>query len=196
MSSSESNATQGLKIEIPYTVSMQTETIVFGGGCFWCTEAVFAMLKGVKSVDPGYAGGKTANPTYEQVSSGTTGHAEVVKIVYDPEQVAFEELLQVFFGSHDPTTLNRQGSDVGTQYRSAIFYTTPRQQQKAQHYIDVINKSATQRMVTEVTPLGTFYPAEDYHKKYFANNKQAGYCQLVIAPKVEKIEKKYKSLLK
>lgn len=179
-----------------YYVIMERETIVFGGGCFWCTEVVFKMLKGVKSVEPGYAGGKTPNPTYEQVSSGTTGYAEVVKIVYVPEEIAFEELLQVFFGSHDATTLNRQGNDVGTQYRSVIFYTTERQKQKAQHYIDVVNKSATQRIVTEVAPLTTFYPAEEYHKNYFANNAQAGYCQLVIAPKVEKVEQKYRRLLK
>jgi peptide-methionine (S)-S-oxide reductase len=154
------------------------------------------MLKGVQSVEPGYTGGKKPNPTYEEVSSGTSGHVEVVEIVYDPEQVAFEELLQVFFGSHDATTLNRQGNDVGEQYRSAIFYTTLRQQQKAQHYIDVLNKSATQRIVTTVEPLKEFYKAESYHKDYFANNRSAGYCQLVIEPKVEKVGKKFKSLLK
>lgn len=176
---------------------METETIVLGGGCFWCTEAVFLMLKGVKSVEPGYAGGHVRNPTYEQVSTGETGHAEVIKIVYDPNKLAFEEILRVFFASHDPTTLNRQGNDVGSQYRSAIFYTTPRQGEKAKHYIDVLNKSGVQRIVTEVTPLGdTYYPAEDYHKKYFENHKDAPYCELVIAPKVEKVGQKFKNLLK
>lgn len=181
---------------------METEEIVFGGGCFWCTEAVFKMLKGVHSVEPGYAGGHTENPTYAQVSEGTTGHAEVIKIVYDPDQIAFEELLQVFFGSHDATQLNRQGADVGTQYRSAIFYTTERQGQKAQHYVDMLNglqgagETGVRKIVTEVLPLEKFYPAESYHKDYFANNPQAGYCQLVIAPKVEKVEKKFGSLLK
>jgi peptide-methionine (S)-S-oxide reductase len=176
---------------------MDTETVAFGGGCFWCTEAVFTMLKGVVSVEPGYAGGSVKNPTYEEVSRGNTGHAEVVRVTYDPEQVAFAELLQVFFSSHDPTTLNRQGNDVGTQYRSAIFYTTESQKQKAEHYIAVLNKSqGVQKIVTEVAPLAVFYPAEDYHKEYFANNPQAGYCQLVIAPKVEKVGEKFRSLLK
>jgi peptide-methionine (S)-S-oxide reductase len=176
---------------------MDTETVAFGGGCFWCTEAVFKMFKGVVSVEPGYAGGTTKNPTYEQVSSGNTGHAEVVRITYEPEQVAFAELLQVFFSSHDPTTLNRQGADVGTQYRSVIFYTTESQKQKAEHYIAVLNKSqAVQRIVTEVAPLEAFYPAENYHQDYFANNPQAGYCQLVIAPKVEKVGEKFRGLLK
>lgn len=201
---------------------MDTEVVVFGGGCFWCTEAVFKMLNGVVSVEPGYAGGSVENPTYERVSSGNTGHAEVIRVEYDPEQVAFAELLQVFFGSHDATTLNRQGADVGTQYRSAIFYTTEAQKRKAEHYIEVLNKGGVQRIVTEVVPLEefylqasernegspsiseraqerkgfTFYPAENYHKDYFANNPTAGYCQLVVAPKVEKVAEKYKNLLK
>lgn len=176
---------------------MQTETVVFGGGCFWCTEAVFKMLKGVQSVEPGYAGGMVENPTYEQVSKGDTGHAEVTKVEYDPDQIAFEELLQVFFGSHDPTTLNQQGNDIGPQYRSAIFYTTERQKQKVEHYIAVVNKGlGARKIVTQVEELKKFYPAEDYHKDYFANNPQAGYCQLVIAPKIEKVEQKFKSLLK
>ncbi len=176
---------------------MDTETIVFGGGCFWCTEAVFSMLKGVQSVEPGYAGGEVPNPTYEQVSTGTTGHAEVIKIEYDPHEIAFEELLQVFFGSHDPTTLNRQGSDVGPQYRSAVFYTSERQKEKTEHYIMVMNKGlGVKKIVTEVAPLKKFYPAEDYHKNYFENNRGAGYCQLIIEPKVEKVGEKFRSLLK
>src|SRR4051812_38388526 len=121
---------------------METETIVLGGGCFWCTEAVFTMLRGVESVEPGYAGGRIANPTYEQISAGNTGHIEVIKIVYDPDKIAFEEILRVFFATHDPTTPNQQGNDIGPQYNSAIFYTTPRQQEKSQHYIDVLNKSS------------------------------------------------------
>ena len=173
------------------------ETIVLGAGCFWCTEAVFEMLKGVKSVEPGYTGGTTANPTYEQVCSGNTGHVEVAKIVFDLDELSFEELLQVFFSAHDATQVNGQGNDIGTQYRSAIFYTTERQRDKAQHYIDVLNKSAgVKRIVTTVEPLGAYYPAEDYHKKYYESHKDAGYCQLVIAPKVEKVQNKFKSLLK
>lgn len=176
---------------------MGHETIVLGGGCFWCTEAVFKMLKGVESVEPGYAGGHVLNPTYTQVSTGETGHAEVIKIVYDPDVLSFEELLQVFFSSHDATTLNRQGNDVGPQYRSAIFYTTERQREKSQHYIDVLNKSASVKpIVTEVTALTNYFPAEDYHKNYFERNQGAGYCQLVIAPKVEKVGEKFKNLLK
>jgi peptide-methionine (S)-S-oxide reductase len=177
---------------------MEHETIVFGGGCFWCTEAVFKMLKGVETVEPGYAGGSVNNPTYEQVSGGETGHAEVIKIVYNPDLIAFPELLQVFFGSHDATTLNRQGNDVGPQYRSAVFYTTERQKEQTEIYIKHLNMAqGVQKVVTEVTPLGdTYYPAEDYHKNYYENNKGATYCQLVIAPKVEKVEQKFKMLLK
>ena len=176
---------------------MDTETIVLGGGCFWCTEAVFLMLKGVVSVEPGYAGGSVANPTYEQVCTGNTGHIEVIRVVCKPDEIAFEEILRVFFATHDPTTLNQQGNDVGPQYNSAIFYTTPRQQEKAQHYIDVLNKSGfVKPTITEVRPLDIFYPAEDYHKNYYARNKSAGYCQVVIAPKVEKVTKGFSSLVK
>lgn len=184
---------------------VDNETIVFGGGCFWCTEAVFQMLKGVKSVEPGYAGPSASSGqavTYEYVSTGKTPYIEVIKIVYNPDEIAFEELLRVFFATHDATTIDRQGNDVGPQYNSAIFYTTPRQQEKAQHYIDVINKAGhVQPIVTKVRPLGSppaggFYPAEDYHKNYYERNKSAGYCQLIIAPKVEKVEQKFKALLK
>ena len=182
-----------------------TERIVLGGGCFWCTEAVFTMLKGVKSVEPGYAGPATATaPTYEQVSTGKTPYVEAIEIVYDPDQLAFEEILQVFFASHDSTTLNQQGADVGPQYASVIFYTTPRQQEKSQHYIDVLNKGGyvhpadggARPIVTRVEMLQAFYKAEDYHKNYFERNKSAGYCQVVIAPKVEKVGEKFKHLLK
>lgn len=155
------------------------------------------MLKGVEAVEPGYAGGHVPNPTYLEVSTGDTGHAEVVRVTYNPDEVSFEELLQVFFSSHDATQVGGQGNDVGPQYRSVIFYTTERQKEKAEHYISLLNKSfGAVPTTTEVEPLQTFYPAEDYHKDYFANNKGAGYCKLVIVPKVEKVEQKFKSLLK
>jgi len=173
-----------------------TEEVVLGGGCFWCTEAVFLMLKGIVSVEPGYSGGKVANPTYEQVSAGNTGHIEVIKVVYQPDLLSFEEILQVFFETHDPTTPNRQGNDVGPQYHSAIFYTTERQLQKAEHYIKVIAGRYTKPIVTTVAPLKNFYKAEDYHQKYYANHQGAGYCQVVIDPKVEKVKQKFKDLLK
>jgi peptide-methionine (S)-S-oxide reductase len=177
---------------------MKTEIAILGGGCFWCTEAVFKMLKGVESVDPGYAGGATENPTYEEVSGGKSGHAEVIRIEYHPELVSYENLLTVFFGSHDPTTLNRQGADVGTQYRSVIFYTTPEQKEKAEKFIEDINSSSKlgATIVTEVAPLDTFYIAENYHKDYYANNKNAGYCEIVINPKLEKVQKEFGELLK
>ena len=176
---------------------MKTEIAILGGGCFWCTEAVFTMLKGVESVDPGYAGGTTENPTYEEVSGGKSGHAEVIRIEYHPELVSYENLLTVFFGSHDPTTLNRQGADVGTQYRSVIFYTTPEQKEKALKFIEDMNNSSKlgAKIVTEVAPLGTFFIAENYHKDYYANNKNAGYCEIVINPKLEKVQKEFGELL-
>ncbi len=175
---------------------MQKETIVLGGGCFWCTEAVFGMLKGISSVEPGYAGGHVENPTYEQVSAGDTGHIEVIKIEYDLDQIAFEEILQVFFETHDPTTPNRQGNDVGPQYHSAIFYTTDRQKEKAEHYVKMIAGKYTKPIVTTIAPLKTFYKAEDYHQKYYEHHKDAAYCQLLIDPKVEKVQEKFKNLLK
>ncbi len=174
-----------------------TETIVFGGGCFWCTEAVFKMIKGVKSVLPGYSGGKVDHPTYEQVSNGNTGHAECVQIVYDPALVPFRPLLTVFFGSHDPTTRNRQGADVGTQYRSVIFYTTDMQKTETEKYIEEINTSNKlgAKIVTEVEPLTVFYDAEEEHKDYFGQNKGNPYCEIVINPKLEKVQKEFASLL-
>ena len=170
---------------------------VFGGGCFWCTEAVFKMLKGVSVVLSGYAGGTTENPTYDSVSGGKTGHAEVIYIEYDPQVVKYTDLLTVFFGSHDPSTLNRQGNDVGTQYRSVVFYTTPKQQAEVEALIKQLDASSTEGkpVVTEVVPLTKFYKAEDYHKNYYANNRAAGYCQVIINPKVEKVQKKYAQLL-
>jgi peptide-methionine (S)-S-oxide reductase len=175
------------------------ETIVFGGGCFWCTEAVFLMIKGVQSVEPGYAGPshtRSTGPTYDEVSGGNTPYVESAKLVYDPDNIAFPELLQVYFASHDPTTPNRQGNDVGPQYRSVIFYTTERQKQMAETYIINIQHSFSKPIVTTVEPLDTFYKAEDYHQKYYENHKDAGYCQLIIAPKVEKVQEKFANLLK
>lgn len=173
-------------------------TAVFGGGCFWCTEAVFKLMKGVSSVLPGYAGGAIPNPTYEQVSSGTSGHAECVKIEYDPEVTRYKDLLLVFFGSHDPTTINRQGADVGPQYRSVIFYTTPEQKAAAELRIADINLASDKgpKVVTELEPLTEFYPAENYHKDYFDRNTGNAFCQLVINPKLEKVQKEFAALLK
>lgn len=181
-----------------YNKHMNKEIAVFGGGCFWCTEAVFKMLKGVSSVLPGYSGGTVPNPTYEQVCSGSTGHAECTKVEYDPTQINYNDLLTVFFGSHDPTTLNRQGADVGTQYRSVIFYTTPEQKQIAENFIKEINDSNSEGkpIVTEVVPLDVFYEAEDYHKDYYERNKEAPYCEIVINPKLEKVVKSFSELLK
>lgn len=176
---------------------MNKETAVFANGCFWCTEAVFKMLKGVISVDPGYAGGTTDNPTYERVAGGNTGHAECLKIEYDPSIVSYDDLLAVFFNTHDPTTLNRQGNDVGTEYRSIIFYTTPEQKEKAERTIRELDesKSYERSVVTEVIPLEKFYPAENYHKDYYEHNSNNPYCQIVIAPKLEKMQKRFAELL-
>ena len=174
------------------------EIAVFGGGCFWCTEAVFKMLKGIYSVLPGYAGGNKPNPTYEEVSSGRTGHAEVIRIEYDPEAVKYDDLLTVLFGSHDPTTLNRQGNDVGTEYRSVIFYTTPEQKSEAEKFIKKINESNPEGrpVVTEVVPLTTFYEAENYQRDYFATHPGNPYCEIIINPKLEKVQKEFAKLLK
>jgi peptide-methionine (S)-S-oxide reductase len=174
------------------------KTAVFANGCFWCTEAVFSKLRGVISVKPGYTGGKMENPTYEQVSNGNTGHAEAIQIEFDPAVISYDDILAVFFNTHDPTTLNRQGNDVGTQYRSAIFYADDEQKSKAEALIKELNdtKAYEKPVVTEVVPLTKFYEAEDYHHEYYENNKSAPYCQLVIAPKVEKLQKRFAELLK
>ena len=173
-------------------------TAVFGGGCFWCTEAVFTMLRGVSSVLPGYAGGTTEHPTYEQVCKGKTGHVEVVQIEYDPNIVQYRDLLTVFFGSHDPTTKNRQGNDVGTQYRSIIFYTTPEQKDEAEKFIQAINASNQNGVpiVTNVEPLKQFYGAEEYHREYAKKNPGAPYCERIINPKLEKVKEHFADLLK
>ncbi len=174
------------------------EKAVFGGGCFWCTEAVFKMLDGVARVLPGYAGGHVSNPTYLQVASGATGHAEAIYIEYDPNKISYGDLLTVFFASHDPTTINRQGNDVGTQYRSVIFYTTEEQKKETEKFIAEINASspAGALVVTEIVPLDQFYEAESYHRDYYVNNQNAPYCQIVINPKLDKVKARFSQLLK
>ena len=175
------------------------ETAIFAGGCFWCTEAVFENLRGVSSVMPGYVGGTVPHPTYEQVCTGETGHAEAIRISFDPSEVSFRDLLTVFFATHDPTTRNRQGNDVGTQYRSAIFFTTDTQRADAERFIKELEASdpGGKPVVTEVVPWdGAFYDAEEYHREYYKKNPDAGYCQLIIEPKVEKLQSKFADLLK
>lgn len=177
---------------------MVTEIAVFGGGCFWCTEAIFRELKGVISVLPGYAGGNTKNPTYTQVCAGETGHAEVIKIEFNPTEIKYIDLLTVFFATHDPSSLNRQGNDIGTQYRSIILYSKKEQKNQAEAFIKELNSSNPQGkpIVTEIEPLDQFYEAEDYHKRYYENNKSQPYCELIINPKLEKVQKQFAQLLK
>lgn len=174
------------------------DTAYFGGGCFWCVEAVFQRIKGVVSVTSGYSGGSIKNPTYKEVCSGLTGHAEVCRIVYDPSQVSFMTLLKAFFISHDPTTLNRQGNDIGTQYRSVIFYVNDEQKNQALQVIKQLDESGaySSKIVTEVTPFTAFYEAEDYHQNYYNENGQQPYCQYVIKPKLDKFEKAFTQFLK
>lgn len=178
--------------------SNNKEIAIFGAGCFWCVEAVFQDLKGVYSVESGYSGGTIKNPTYAEVCSGTTGHAEVTRIEYNPNEISFEFLLSVFFKTHDPTTLNMQGADRGTQYRSVIFYTSDEQKEIAEKIIRQLNeeKAYPKPIVTEVTKFDKFYKAEDYHQDYFTNNPNQGYCRYVIQPKVEKFRKVFKDYLK
>jgi peptide-methionine (S)-S-oxide reductase len=180
------------------TPAGETGVATFGSGCFWCTEAVFQQLKGVREVVSGYTGGATRNPTYQDVCTGTTGHAEVTRITFDPRVISYPELLEVFWRSHDPTTLNRQGNDVGTQYRSAVFYHTDRQRQLAEGYkqkIDAAHVFAAP-LVTEIVPAAEFYPAEAYHQNYFADNGRQPYCQVVIRPKVEKLRAVFRDKLR
>jgi len=174
------------------------ETATLGGGCFWCLEAVYEQLKGVIRVESGYAGGKVPNPTYEQVCTGRTGHAEVVQVTFDPGELTYEQLLEVFFTIHDPTTLNRQGADVGTQYRSVIFTHDEEQRVAAESVIDRIEAERIwdDPLVTEVTPLDAFYKAEDYHQEYYQRNRGQPYCQVVIAPKVAKFRRRYADKLR
>ena len=180
------------------TTSPQREVATLAGGCFWCLEAAFQDLKGVERVQSGYAGGRVANPSYEQVCTGTTGHAEVVQITFDPQVVSFDDLLHVFFTIHDPTTLNRQGVDVGTQYRSAIFYHTPDQKAAAKRVMAELQSEHVwdDPIVTELKPLEAFYPAEEYHRDYYRRNPTQGYCSAVIAPKVAKVRKLFLDKLK
>jgi peptide-methionine (S)-S-oxide reductase len=186
------------RIEGKMSKDVKNDLAVFGGGCFWCTEAVFDELRGVISVVSGYAGGSTKNPTYEQVCSGGTGHAEVIRIEFDPTQISFSDLMTVFFATHDPTTLNRQGNDVGTQYRSTILYANEEQKRLAEALIKELNESKTfgKPVVTTAEPLGEFYAAEDYHQKYYANNPYQPYCQYSIPPKLNKLYKQFSQLLK
>jgi peptide-methionine (S)-S-oxide reductase len=174
------------------------KTAAFAGGCFWCTEAVFERLRGVLSVTPGYTGGTVANPRYEQVCAGRTGHAEAIRVEYDPKLISYDDLLAVFFATHDPTSLNRQGADVGTEYRSAVFYTSEEQRRAAQAYIKQLNERLPvgKTVVTEVVPLAAFYPAEEYHQQYYRNNAFAPYCQFVIEPKLQKLYKGFGAMLK
>jgi methionine-S-sulfoxide reductase len=178
--------------------TVDLEKATFGSGCFWCTEAVFQQLRGVKSVVSGYSGGSVENPTYEQVCSGRTGHAEVIQVTYDPKEISFDDLLKVFWQTHDPTTLNRQGHDVGTQYRSAIFYHDDEQRRVAEQYKKQLGASGVFRgpIVTEIEPLRTFYSAENYHQDYYHSNPRQQYCEFVIRPKIEKFNKEFKELLK
>ncbi|MEL6250446.1 MAG: peptide-methionine (S)-S-oxide reductase MsrA [Bacteroidota bacterium] len=173
-------------------------TATLGAGCFWCVEAVFQNLKGVESVVSGYMGGKVKNPTYKEVCSGLTGHAEVAQLKYDPEQVSFKEILEVFWKTHDPTTLNRQGNDVGTQYRSAVFYHDDEQKELAEHYKKELDASAyySDPIVTEISPAVEFYVAEDYHQNYFNDNSSQPYCNFVVRPKVEKFKQVFADKMK
>ena len=173
------------------------EQVTLGSGCFWCTEAVFEHLKGVKSVVSGYSGGRLVNPTYEQVCTGNTGHAEVIQVTYDPAEISFTDVLRVFWRTHDPTTLNQQGHDVGTQYRSAIFYHNDRQRKLAEEYKQQLDASGTfsAPIVTEIAPFEKFYPAEKYHQEYYEQNPGERYCEYVIRPKVEKFRKEFADLL-
>jgi peptide-methionine (S)-S-oxide reductase len=197
LTNASSSTTQSTVAE-NITGNDKLDTATFGTGCFWCTEAIFQELKGVKKVTSGYSGGHVANPSYEQVCTGTTGHAECIQVLYDPKVVTYDELLQVFWQTHDPTTLNRQGNDVGTQYRSAIFYSNDEQRKIAESYKKELNEKKVfdNPIVTEIVPLKNFYPAENYHQDYYNNNGDQPYCTYVIKPKLEKFEKVFKDKLK
>ncbi len=183
---------------VPAQKSAGSETITLGGGCFWCIEAIYRSLKGVEKVTSGYSGGKIANPTYREVCTGETGHAEVVQVVFDPQKTSIEEILKVFFTVHDPTTLNRQGADAGTQYRSVILYHNPEQKKIADELIGAMTKAKVfdRPIVTQVEPFTKFYVAEDYHQEYYRQHKNEPYCRMVIQPKIEKFEKVFKDRIK
>ncbi|UOB17387.1 peptide-methionine (S)-S-oxide reductase MsrA [Abyssalbus ytuae] len=176
----------------------ELETAIFAGGCFWCTEAVFSRIEGVENVVSGYTGGNIKNPAYREICTGRTGHAEAVQITFDPAKVSFRGLLEVFFATHNPTTLNQQGNDIGSQYRSAVFYTSKEQQEQAISFIEMLEEEKVfeNKIVTEVTEANTFYLAEDYHQDYYKFNKDQPYCEVIISPKLEKLEKYYKNKLK
>ncbi len=178
--------------------SMELKLATFGSGCFWCTEAFFLKVKGVETVASGYSGGKVKNPTYREVCTGTTGHAEVIQLSYDPKKVSYEELLEIFWNTHDPTTLNRQGADEGTQYRSVVYYHSEEQKKLAEQYKIQLEASHVYKnsIVTEISPYTVFYKAEDYHQDYYALNPNQGYCQYVIRPKIEKFKKQFEAKLK
>jgi peptide-methionine (S)-S-oxide reductase len=192
------NKIMSSETNISLPAGVQTDTATFGNGCFWCTEAIFQNLDGVLKVTSGYSGGTVDNPTYKEVCEGTTGHAEVIQIVYDPSKITFDELLQAFWQSHDPTTLNRQGNDVGPQYRSVIFYHDAEQKEKAEKYKQELDKSKAydNPIVTEISPFSKFYVAENYHQDYYNNNGSQPYCYYVIRPKLEKFNKVFKDKLK
>ena len=177
---------------------MMIKQATFGSGCFWCTEGIFKQVKGVHKVTSGYSGGRRENPTYEQVCSGATGHAEVVQIEYDEELISFAHLLEIFWKTHDPTTLNRQGADIGTQYRSVIFYHDDVQEKIAKEIKKALDEAGAfnGKIVTEISPFDTFYPAEDYHQDYYLKNPEQGYCQMVVRPKIEKFQKAFSDYLK
>lgn len=189
---------QEYKEPIKMNIQEGKEVATFAGGCFWCTEAIFQEVKGVENVVSGYTGGTIKNPAYREIGTGRTGHAEAIQITFDPKLVSYEDLLEIFFGTHDPTTLNRQGADVGTQYRSEVFYHSEAQKEKAEQYIKWIEKEKLYKnpIVTKVSAASEFYNAEDYHQDYYSQNSEQGYCQMVIAPKLEKLRKYYKSKLK
>ena len=180
------------------TMTEKNKIAIFANGCFWCTEAVFSRVEGVKQVVPGYTGGFIKNPAYREVCNGTTGHAEAIKITFDESKVTYKSLLEIFFATHDPTTLNRQGNDVGTQYRSVIFYLDETQKLEAEEYIKLLNNSQVfdNPVVTEINKFEVFYDAEDNHQDYYKNNTQQGYCQFIINPKLKKLEQHYKNRLK
>ena len=177
----------------PSTENKNLEIATLAAGCFWCTEAAFSIIKGVERIEPGYTGGNITNPSYEQVSTGTTGHAEAAQIFFDPKVISFKEILEIFFTIHDPTSLNRQGADIGTQYRSAIFYHTPEQKATAEKLIDELTKEAIwdKPIVTTIEPLKVFYKAETYHKDYYKKHPKEPYCQAVIAPKIAKLQQRF-----
>ena len=188
---------QSTKLKI-LKMNLKTEIATFANGCFWCTEAIFQQLKGVKTVESGYTGGHLKNPSYNDVITGTTGHAEAIEITFNPSIISYQEILDVFFSTHDPTTLNRQGYDIGTQYRSAIFYHSENQKEVAENFIKALTEAHVfdKKIVTEIVPFKEFYKAEAYHQNYYNSNKNQGYCRAVIHPKLEKFIKKYKAKLK